>query len=174
MYLDFVGELKTALDAVDGKEVDKAIQKLSNNRITLVMGNGGSFSLADHLVADLKKLSVPAIRIPSSEAELTMWANDEGYDNAYQRAIKPYGEIADGWEVPSPLVVVFSSSGESKNVLRAVRGWERIVFSGFDAKNSLNQGADIKIHVPSHDYGIVESAHDAIMHYIIRRLRNEL
>src|SRR3990167_5446283 len=56
-----------------------------------ICGNGGSLSMATHWVADFNKTvfshhleknvrRFQAIRLPTTEAEITAWANDIGYE----------------------------------------------------------------------------------------------
>ena len=59
-----------------------------------VIGNGGSLALATHWVADFNKTvfnhnidkhqhRFQAIRLPTTEEELTAWANDVGYEMVF-------------------------------------------------------------------------------------------
>jgi phosphoheptose isomerase len=68
------------------------------------------------------------------------------------------------------LLIAISSSGNSANIVGAVeraraRGMRTIGFSGFSG-GRLREACDIPIHVAADNYGIVEDAHQAIMHVI--------
>jgi D-sedoheptulose 7-phosphate isomerase len=139
-----------------------------------VFGNGGSLAIATHWVADFNKTvfgrhlegqtrRFQAMRLPSTESELTAWANDVGFDMVFAGPLKNYLQDAD-------VLVAISSSGNSSNVVKAVelaksRHVPVIGLSGFDG-GKLNELADAKILVatPKGEYELVESVHGTIMH----------
>jgi len=139
-----------------------------------VFGNGGSLALATHWVADFNKtvfshnLRGPrqrfqTIRVPTTEEELTAWANDVGYDYVFAGPLKNYLQDSDA-------VIAISSSGNSNNVIKAVelaksRHIPVIGLSGFDG-GKLNELADAKVLVNTvgGEYGVVESVHGVILH----------
>src|SRR3989344_4772466 len=66
-----------------------------------VFGNGGSLALANHWVSDFNKTvfshhldqhtrRFQAIRLPSTEEEITAWANDVGYDMVFAGPLQNY------------------------------------------------------------------------------------
>lgn len=137
-------------------------------------GNGGSLALATHWVSDFNKTvfsrnlekhsrRFQAIRLPTTEEELTAWANDLGYDMVFAGPLQNYLQDPD-------VIIAISSSGNSPNVIKAVelaksRKNPVIGISGFDG-GKLNQLADAKVCVPTEkgDYGVVESAHGVVLH----------
>jgi len=139
-----------------------------------VFGNGGSLALATHWVADFNKTvfshnlgharpRFQTIRVPTTEEELTAWANDVGYDYVFAGPLKNYLQDSDA-------VIAISSSGNSVNVTKAVelaksRHVPVIGLSGFDG-GMLNTLADAKILVRTSkgEYGVVESVHGVILH----------
>jgi len=69
------------------------------------------------------------------------------------------------------VLIAISSSGNSPNIIKAVKTAKEIFlpvvgFMGFDG-GKLLELSDAKIYVPSFEYAIVESIHDAICHLII-------
>ncbi len=80
------------------QEIAKAINLLKavyerDGRI-YIFGNGGSLAIATHWVSDFNKTvfshnlekhakRFQAIRLPTTEEELTAWANDIGYDMVF-------------------------------------------------------------------------------------------
>jgi D-sedoheptulose 7-phosphate isomerase len=168
------------------EEIAKAIHILQaayerDGRI-YVFGNGGSLALATHWVTDFNKtvfshqLEKPirrfqAVRVPSSEAELSAWANDVGYDMVFAGPLKNYLRDAD-------VVVAISSSGTSPSIVKAVELAKEhkvpvIGFSGFDG-GKLKELADAKIHIEtSHgEYELVESVHAAVLHLLIKYFKD--
>ena len=82
-------------------------------------GNGGSASDSMHLSAELigrfKKSRRPlkSISLAGNPASITCISNDFGYPNVFARQIEGLGENGD-------VLVVISTSGQSKNILRAI------------------------------------------------------
>lgn len=184
----FTGRVVNALQSLPKEEISKAAKILHevydhNGRI-YVMGNGGSFSLASHWVADFNKTvfnkyldssssmrRFQAIRLPVTDSELTAWGNDIGYEMVFAGPLKNYLQ-------PNDVVVAISSSGNSANIIKAVEFAKKervpvIGLSGFDG-GKLNELADAKILVatPKGEYGVVESVHDAIMHLLMEYFRD--
>ena len=123
----------------------------------IIAGNGGSAAIASHLSVDLtKSLGIRAVCF--NEAGLiTCFANDFGYQDWLEKAIDYYADEGD-------LVVLISSSGESKNMINAARkcrasALRLITFSGFSADNSLRKTGDLNFWVDSDVYNVVETTH---------------
>ncbi len=171
-----------ALNNLPEKEIAKALNTLQaiyerDGRI-YIFGNGGSLALATHWVSDFNKTvfkqhldkqtrRFQAIRLPSTESELTAWANDVGYDMVFAGPLKNYIQDSD-------IVIAISSSGNSPNIIKAVELAKSqkvpvIGLSGFDG-GKLNELADIKILIRSEpgQYELVESVHGVVLHLITR------
>jgi D-sedoheptulose 7-phosphate isomerase len=105
--------------------------------------------------------------LPSTEEELTAWANDVGYDMVFAGPLKNYLQEND-------CIIAISSSGNSANIIKAIELAKEkhipvIGMSGFDG-GKLNELADVKILVPTEkgEYTIVEGVHATILHLIIK------
>jgi len=89
-----------------------------NGGIIYAIGNGGSSSEASHLVAELigkfrnVRRPIKAVAL-TNEAVITCIANDFGYENIFSRQLEALLEHRD-------ILFVFTTSGESKNILRAL------------------------------------------------------
>ncbi|MCM8786805.1 MAG: SIS domain-containing protein [Candidatus Omnitrophica bacterium] len=142
----------------------------SPNKIILI-GNGGSNSIASHIATDfLKNLGKAAI-VFSDASLLTCLANDIGYENAFYKAITTVANKGD-------FLFSISSSGKSKNIIFATKEAKRkgcfvVTFSGFSPLNDLRKLGDINFYVPSNCYGFVEIVHLAICHYVVDILKND-
>lgn len=131
----------------------------------LLIGNGGSASIASHLAVDMWKnggLEALAFNDPSL---LTCVSNDCGFENAFAEPLRRFARVGD-------TLVAVSSSGRSPNILRGVaaareRGCAVMGFSGFDADNPLRALGDLNFHFASHTYGLVEAGHLALLHGIL-------
>ena len=121
------------------------------------MGNGGSAAMASHVSVDFTKAS--KIRgVNFNEADLiTCFANDYGYENWVKEALRAYSYNDD-------LVVLFSSSGTSKNMINAAKYCRSnkinlVTFTGFKKDNPLSKMGKINFWVDSKKYNIVEMTH---------------
>ena len=73
------------------------------------------------------------------------------------------------------LVILISSSGESKNIINCVEYLEKNkisygVLTGFDKTNKVrvkSKNALFNFHVNSKDYGVVECTHQIFLHGVI-------
>lgn len=174
------------LENLPHKEIAKAMNILQatyerDGRI-YVFGNGGSLAMATHWVADFNKTvfshhldknvrRFQAIRLPTTEEELTAWANDISFDMVFAGPLRNY--IRDG-----DAVIAISSSGNSPNVIKAVELAKEykisvIGISGFDG-GLLNQLADAKILVKTdrEEYELVEGIHSVILHLMTKYFKN--
>lgn len=78
------------------------------------IGNGGSAATPSHSAGDWsKELGVKTICHTDNTASLTAWANDTGYDNVFAGALGTWAKSGD-------LVVGYSGSGNSPNVLNGI------------------------------------------------------
>lgn len=182
----FSTRVRAALDNLPKREIAKALDILQatyerDGRI-YVFGNGGSLALATHWVSDFNKTvfsrhlnssvrRFQAIRLPSTESELTAWANDVGYEMVFAGPLQNYIKETDA-------VIAISSSGNSPNIIKAVEVAKGhnvpvIGLSGFDG-GKLNQLADARILVRTElkQYEIVESVHGAILHLMTNYFRD--
>jgi D-sedoheptulose 7-phosphate isomerase len=179
---DFNRTVAKVLTSLPKKEIAKVASILlgayEKGKHIYIIGNGGSLAMATHWVADLNKtvfsrhLHTPfkrfkAVRIPSTEAELTAWANDINYDMVFAGPLSNYLEEGD-------ILIAISSSGNSPNIIKAVelakkRGNTVIGISGFDG-GKLHKLADAKILAKTRkgEYEIVESVHMTVLHLITK------
>lgn len=183
---NFSQKAASLLETLPTEEIAKAIHILQavyerDGRI-YCFGNGGSLALATHWVTDFNKtvfshqLDKPtrrfqAVRVPSSEAELSAWANDVGYDMVFAGPLQNY--LRDG-----DVVFAISSSGTSPSIVKAVELAKAhkvavIGISGFDG-GELKKLADAKIHVetPRGEYELVEGVHAIVLHLMIKYFKD--
>jgi D-sedoheptulose 7-phosphate isomerase len=133
----------------------------------IFIGNGGSAGIASHLAIDFSKnggLRALAFNDPSA---LTCLGNDLGYQNVFAKQLDFHAQ-------PGDVLIAFSSSGRSQNILEAVkmarsRGCKVVTYSGFSEDNELRQTGDINFYVSANknEYGFVEVAHLALCHVVL-------
>lgn len=146
-----------------------ASETIKNGGKILLCGNGGSAAIAQYLAAKIcgrykvERYGLPGISLTADSSVLTSVGNDYGYDRIFDRQIEALAQEGD-------LIIGISTSGNSKNVLRALslgrnRGCKTIGFSGLDG-GAMNGFCDINLTVPSDDASRIQEAHVLIGHII--------
>jgi D-sedoheptulose 7-phosphate isomerase len=159
------------------KAAMKMIQTFQNGGKVLFCGNGGSAADAQHLAAELSgrfyfdrdPLFAEALHVNSSY--LTAVANDYSYDEVYARLIKGIGVKGD-------ILVGISTSGNSKNIMRAFQeckklGVSTIALTGHTG-GQMKAETDLLINVPSTDTPRIQETHILIGHIICEIVEREL
>lgn len=178
MFSTYANRLSKTLDGYDWSTVAELGEDLldawKTSKQVFFCGNGGSAGNAIHLANDLiyalSKVPGSGIRahaLPANPAVLTCLANDEGYDKIFSIQL---GVMAN----PDDILICFSGSGNSQNVLEALDEAKRIGmksyavvgFSGGKAKGL----ADRPIHFPIDDMQICEDAQLIIGHMLMQFL----
>ena len=140
-----------------------------------VAGNGGSAAIADHTVCDTTKGThvdgdrpLRSVSLSANGPMITALANDLSYEDVFRQQLVYYLG-------PKDAVLLVSSSGNSPNVVAACRyakeqGVPTIAFVGFEG-GTLGAEADHTVWIPVKNYGIVEDAHQSLMHVLTQYLR---
>jgi D-sedoheptulose 7-phosphate isomerase len=152
-----VGELLTAARA-DGRQV-------------FLCGNGGSAALASHLATDLGKgcsrnreRRFRVVSLTDNVPWLTALANDISYDDVFIEQLRNYAN-------PNDIFIAISSSGNSKNVLKAVQwanthGCVTVGISGF-AGGRLKEMVKHHVQVHSDHMGAIEDGQLIVGHLLV-------
>ena len=125
IFQDYIENLKQQLDVLPLEEVEKWSQDFKsawkNGRQLFICGNGGSAGNAIHMANDflygISPNKPPAMRVTALTANssiLTCLGNDVGYDAIFSEQLKTLGQSGD-------LLLVFSGSGNSPNVVKAIK-----------------------------------------------------
>ena len=168
MINPFTEYTKALESAHMGNEFQKFKEAFDSHARVIVLGNGGSSSVASHISQDYMKFRGKRVSILSDPSMLTMLTNDFGYDHAYKKFLEYYAE-------DDTLVVVISSGGESKNIVNCIKYCESNeidygILTGFSATNkarSIANNALWDYYIDSRDYGIVECVHQIFLHGVI-------
>ena len=161
-----LNELKNEIERIKHYKNDLE-HIIDSHQNIIIIGNGGSNSVASHISQDYtKQLNKRCISF-SDPSRLTCYINDYGRDEAYVEFLKDFAD-------KDTLVILISSSGNSMNIFNCARfckslGIKFLLLSGFDKDNRLNtfDGGVMKYWVDSHDYGVVETAHQVLLHSIL-------
>ena len=128
-----------------------------------LIGNGASASMASHFAADLAKNAHLHTEVFSDLSLITAISNDMGYEWVFAEPLRRRAKKGH-------MLVAISSSGNSKNVLHAVKvaqkmGVKVITLSAMSPENPLRSLGYINIYVPAQTYGHAETCHAAILHH---------
>lgn len=132
-------------------------------------GNGGSSTDAQHLAEELvaryksNRRALPAVALTADGSVLTCIGNDFGYDYLFSRQVEALAR-------PNDIVLCFSTSGNSPNILEALRaarqrGATSVALLGKDGGPAQHL-ADYVLVVPSHVTARIQEAHLQLLHYI--------
>lgn len=177
----YLASLQSILGGIDVGALASLTERIRSARdarsTVFIAGNGGSAATATHWVNDLCKAASRSGRAPirgiclsDNVSWLTALANDEGYEQVFARQLENMAS-------PGDLLVVISASGNSPNLLEAVRyaqdkGLVTAALVGFDG-GRLRTLVDECVWVETEpgEYGLVESAHsvlcDVVTTYLI-------
>lgn len=147
-------------------------RSLLNGGKLLICGNGGSAADAQHFSSELlnrfeaERPGLPAIAITTDASTLTSIANDYDFSDVFGRQVRALGQ-------PGDVLFVITTSGNSKNVLKALEaGHEKnmscIVLNGRDggeAGRALLDG-DINVLAPGSSTARVQEVHGLVIHCI--------
>ena len=121
----YIDELVVALLDLDTQVLERVSWLLAKaylaGQTVLVCGNGGSAATASHLATDLTKLTTPAgalrrlkcMALTESASTVTAIGNDLFYEDIFVEQLR-------SWMSPGDVVIGISTSGSSKNVLKAI------------------------------------------------------
>jgi len=176
---DYAQLVATALNSVRPSEMDRAVAALKRaiqgNNLIFACGNGGSAAIANHLTCDCSKgiatntaLRPRVVSLSATVELITAIANDMEYAEIFTHQLRNAAR-------PGDVLITISSSGDSENIVRALawardNGMTTIAMSGFSGGRSAAT-ADISLHVAGANYGVVEDAHQSLMHILAQYVR---
>jgi D-sedoheptulose 7-phosphate isomerase len=142
---------------------------LTKGNKLLVCGNGGSASDCAHFATELvcrfakDRPAYPAICLTGDGGLLTAAGNDYGFEEIFARQVAAFG-------VPGDLLICLTTSGKSKNVLRALeearsRKLKTIAFLGRDGGSTIGI-ADVDLLVRGDSTARIQEAHELLLHVL--------
>ena len=140
---------------------------LKSGKKILICGNGGSAADAQHIAAELigyyedQRRSWPAIALTTDTSALTAVSNDLGFEQVFARQVA-------GLAQPGDVLIAITTSGKSKNVLRAVAqakesGCKIIALVGASGE-TLAALSDVVVTIPASRTSRIQEAHITIGH----------
>jgi D-sedoheptulose 7-phosphate isomerase len=159
-----------------GDALKSAIQQ--GNKLILC-GNGGSAADAQHLAAEFlirlrsnnNREGIPAIALAQDTSTITACGNDFGYDVLYERMVKTLGQ-------PGDVLIGITTSGNSENVIRAMKAANKMEISVFGFLGAGGGKAldicDEAFLVPSNNTGRIQESHITAGHALMEYVEDNL
>lgn len=179
---DYVRGLKTLLDALDPALVTRIVDAFwdayQRDARLVLCGNGGSGSTSSHLVCDFQKnvyldggKPFEVVALTDSPALLLAWGNDTHFDNVFAGQARTWLRRGD-------VLLAISGSGNSKNVLEAVKvadevGATTIGFCGYEG-GKLAEVVHIPVVIRQPNMQQIEDLHMILGHIVFSALRDRI
>lgn len=174
-----LADARGAFDSLAGMaaEIELAaasiVRTLQDGGRLLVCGNGGSASEGQHLVTELvgryrsNRQPLPAVFLGGDVGQMTCIANDYGWDEVFARPLRALAG-------PHDLVVCLSTSGNSSNVVAALRvarelGLDSLALLGRNGGAAAPLAARALI-VGADDTARIQEAHLFLIHWFCDHL----
>ena len=171
--LDSVIKIKELMPQIE-KAAKIMIDSLKNGNKVISCGNGGSASQAMHFSGELvgkflvDRGPLASVCLNSDITNITAIGNDYGYDQIYKRQVEGIGKKGD-------VLICFTTSGNSENLLRAVKN-----IKGIKVINLLGRGGgkmrgtgDVDIIVDSEQVPRIQECHLLILHILAKLIEDE-
>lgn len=174
--------LEKSLNSVVADKFEEFVDLLESaaqdGRHVFVMGNGGSGATASHMACDLNKgvslgleKRLKVICLNDNMPTILAYANDVSYEAVFVEQLKNFLE-------PGDVVIGISGSGNSLNVLKAVRyanqvGAHTVGLTGFDG-GKLAQEVQTSLWVNVNDMQKAEDVHMILFHVLMQVLYERL
>lgn len=154
---------------------DVLANALRSGKKFLLCGNGGSAADSQHIAAEFigrfkrERRSLPAIALTTDTSILTAVGNDYSYEQIFSRQIEGIGEKGD-------VLIALSTSGNSKNVLEAVRaakarGMVAVGFTGAGG-GTLKSAVDHCFQAQSRETPHIQEVHITALHALSEVVEN--
>ena len=151
-YLQTLNQTTSQINIADFNSMSDLVEKANS---IFVIGNGGSYAIAEHFCTDLIKFCHKDARSLSNGSLLTMSANDYGYSN-----------IFSSFAPNTDLVFALSTSGQSENIVNAMCQFynaKKILLCGFGGRGFKTK-IDCKAIIPNSCAQILEDSFSIICH----------
>jgi D-sedoheptulose 7-phosphate isomerase len=167
----------TTLEGSLNRAAKMVLNCLASGHKLLVCGNGGSASDATHLATEFlcrfaeDRRPYPAISLTANGEFMTAVCNDYHADEIFARQVRGLAEKGD-------VLIAFTTSGKSKNVLRALqeakrKGVKSICFLGRDG-GFTKGAATIDLIVQGNSTARIQEAQKLLMHVLCEMVDEKL
>lgn len=162
-------DVQKAISEIKQEDLDKLKKLVDESDQIILIGNGGSNSIASHIAVDYNKFLNKRSLAFTDASMLTAFVNDYGSTAAYKQFIR-------FMKTDKTLVILISSSGKSKNIFWTGHYCQEnnlkfVTLTGFSETNlvrtTFKDVADLDYWVDSCSYGTVECVHQIFLHMIV-------
>ncbi len=163
-----LASLEAEVDKVDAWAHHLADVLVRGGRL-LVVGNGGSAALAQHLTSELvgryrdDRPAFSALALCAEGSSLTSITNDYGADEVFARQVRAHGR-------PGDVLVAMSTSGKSPNVLAAVEAARECALTTWALTgrrpNPLADRCDGAVCADASATATVQEIHQVVIHLL--------
>ncbi|MCX7522839.1 SIS domain-containing protein [Microbacterium sp. STN6] len=148
---------------------ERLCEAFAAGHILYTFGNGGSAADAQHFTGEIighykrDRRPLPAVTLSTDPTTMTCIANDYSYDDVFSRQVEALAR-------PGDVVAAFTTSGNSANVVSALRrarenGATTVLFGGGDGGAAL-PFADHVLLSPSSVTPRIQEVHTLMLHLI--------
>ena len=177
--IELLNGFKSLQQSSVAEQIEAALElivpSLKKGQPMLLCGNGGSAADALHITGELvgrfliERKALNVICLSANVSVMTAWANDYEYESIFSRQVEAHG-------VSGGVLLCLSTSGNSKNVLRALEmakklGLSTICMTG-KGGGAMAQLCDVLIDVPSNSTPRVQEMHLVVYHYLCERIES--
>ena len=180
-YLKRINDAFTENKILEIESLAKDLRTIWNEkRQVFICGNGGSAANAIHIANDLlygvgisesgnnNREAIRVEALSANTAIITCLANDTGYENIYSKQLEVKANSGD-------LLLVLSGSGNSKNIVNALRksriiGMKSYAIVAYDAGKCMKEAENV-IHFPINDMQVAEDLQLVVGHLCMQWLR---
>ncbi len=173
---DYISLEEKVLKSLNVDEINETMNALlrcyESGGTVYTFGNGGSASTASHMVCDFGKGTCYDLEkkfhfvcLSDNTPTITAIANDDSYENIFVYQLKDR-------LTPNDLVLAISGSGNSHNIVKAVKyakeiGAKVIGMTGYNGGKLMGL-SDYHLHAPIDDMQITEDIHIVMNHLMMK------
>ncbi|MEW5951174.1 MAG: D-sedoheptulose 7-phosphate isomerase [Elusimicrobiota bacterium] len=144
------------------------VSALKNGKKILLCGNGGSAADCQHFAAELtgrfqkERKGLAALALTTDTSAITSISNDYSFEDVFSRQVEALGREGD-------VLIAFSTSGNSKNILKAAAKAKEInmkVFSLTGAGGKISSYSDICLSFDEKVTARIQEMHSLAVHIL--------
>jgi D-sedoheptulose 7-phosphate isomerase len=171
-HVALAAEIESLLPRAD-EVARRLIEAYEGGGRVFTCGNGGSAADAQHLAGELvgrykrERRPLPAQALSVDPSVVTCIGNDYSFEDVFARQVQAFAR-------PGDVVVGFTTSGRSENVVRALAaareaGATTVLFAGGEGTPALDH-ADLTLLVPSTTTARIQEMHLLLLHLVIEQV----
>lgn len=175
-HLEIARTLPNLASAVSDA-IDMIYSSLAAGGQLLIAGNGGSAADAQHIAAELtgrflrERRPFRATALHANTSSLTAIGNDYGYEHVFARELSAQAR-------PGDVLLAISTSGNSRNILRAIEAAREIGVSVVgltgESGGEMRAVCDLCLCVPSRSAARIQEMHITMGHAICELVEERL